>query len=182
MTPKFLLLAALALPTYKEDRAPELAEAKAQQLHGIVEAAFAASEGAPRSRAEWTALLLAIAYHESTFSLRIHAGDCKPHECDAQKIRLSDGRTVVYHRARSLWQMHRNRNNAAVWDQLVGLENTEVQARAASDMLKRAYFRCAKSGSDWISGTIAGYAGRRCDARWPGLEARLKTYGRLVGK
>lgn len=153
-----------SLPCFVEDRGdPE----KVKQLDEIAAAIAEVSKDAPRAPREWAALLLTIGYHESTFSLRIHRGQCKPHECDRG-------------RARSAWQLHRNTFNAAIWDQLHGLENTRVQVQAASDALKRAYFTCNRSGVPWLQATLNGYAGRRCSAEWPGLDARVATFNRLL--
>ena|GEM_PF-1449643 len=152
-----------SLPTYVEDRGdPD----KSAQLDAIAAAIADVSRDAPRSPREWAALLLTIGYHESTFSLRIQRGQCKPHECD-------NGR------ARSAWQLHKNLFTAPVWDQLHGVENTAIQVRAASDALKRAYFTCSRSGVPWLQATLNGYAGRRCSAEWPGLDQRVSTFGRL---
>jgi hypothetical protein len=152
-----------SLPCFHEDRGDP---AKDAQLDAIAAAVAEVSRDAPRPPREWAALLLTIGYHESTFSLRIHRGECKPYECDRG-------------RARSAWQLHKNLYTAPVWDQLHGIENTAVQVRAASDALKRAYFTCAKSGVPWLQGTLNGYAGRRCGAEWPGLDQRIATFNRL---
>lgn len=153
-----------SLPCYVEDRGnPE----KSAQLDQIAAAIAEVSRDAPRSPREWAALLMTIGYHESTFSLRIQRGECKPHECDRG-------------RARSSWQLHRNTFTAPIWDQLHGLENTRVQVQAASDALKRAYFTCSRSGVPWLQATLNGYAGRRCSAEWPGLDQRVSTFNRLV--
>ena len=152
-----------SLPCFVEDRGdPD----KSTQLDAIAAAIADVSRDAPRSPREWAALLLTIGYHESTFSLRIQRGQCKPHECD-------NGR------ARSAWQLHKNLFTAPVWDQLHGVENTAVQVRAASDVLKRAYFTCSRSGVPWLQATLNGYAGRRCSAQWPGLDQRAATFARL---
>jgi hypothetical protein len=152
-----------SLPCYVEDRGdPD----KSAQLDAIAAAIADVSIDAPRSPREWAALLLTIGYHESTFSLRIQRGQCKPHECDRG-------------RARSAWQLHKNLFTAPVWDQLHGVENTAVQVRAASDVLKRAYFTCSRSGVPWLQATLNGYAGRRCSAQWPGLDQRVSTFARL---
>ena len=152
-----------SLPCFVEDRGdPD----KSAQLDAIAAAIADVSRDAPRSPREWAALLLTIGYHESTFSLRIQRGQCKPHECD-------NGR------ARSAWQLHKNLFTAPVWDQLHGVENTTIQVRAASDALKRAYFTCSRSGVPWLQATLNGYAGRRCSAEWPGLDQRVSTFGRL---
>jgi len=152
-----------SLPCFVEDRGdPD----KTAQLDAIASAIAEVSHDAPRPAREWAALLLTIGYHESTFSLRIQRGQCKPHECD-------NGR------ARSAWQLHKNLFTAPVWDQLHGVENTAIQVRAASDALKRAYFTCSRSGVPWLQATLNGYAGRRCSAEWPGLDQRVSTFNRL---
>lgn len=152
-----------SLPCFVEDRGdPD----KSAQLEGIAAAIAEVSRDAPRAPREWAALLLTIGYHESTFSLRIQRGQCKPHECDRG-------------RARSAWQLHKNLFTAPIWDQLHGVENTRVQVQAASDALKRAYFTCSRSGVPWLQATLNGYAGRRCSAEWPGLDQRVATFHRL---
>ena len=152
-----------SLPCFVEDRGdPD----KAAQLDAIASAIAEVSGDAPRPPREWAALLLTIGYHESTFSLRIQRGQCKPHECD-------------HGRARSAWQLHKNLFTAPIWEQLHGIENTQVQVRAASDALKRAYFTCSRSGVPWLQATLNGYAGRRCSAEWPGLDQRVSTFNRL---
>jgi len=153
-----------SLPCFVEDRGdPD----KSAQLDAIAAAIADVSRDAPRAPREWAALLLTIGYHESTFSLRIQRGQCKPHECD-------NGR------ARSAWQLHKNLFTAPVWDQLHGIENTQIQVRTASDALKRAYFTCSRSGVPWLQATLNGYAGRRCSAEWPGLDQRVSTFNRLL--
>jgi hypothetical protein len=154
------------LPVFHEDRG---AEGKKEQLDAVAIAVAQASFGHPRSPREWSALLLTIGFHESTFSLRIHRGECnlKKRECDAG-------------RARSGWQMHRNLFTAPLWEKLQGLEHTEVQARAASEALERGYWTCARSGVPWLQGTINGYAGRRCSDNWPGLQQRMATFDKLT--
>jgi hypothetical protein len=152
-----------SLPVFHEDRGDA---DKAAQLDAIAAAVAEVSRDAPRSPREWAALLLTVGYHESTYSLRIQRGECKPHECDRG-------------RARSAWQLHKNLYTAPIWEQLHGIDNTAVQVRAASDALKRAYFTCNRSGVPWLQATLNGYAGRRCSADWPGLNQRVATYNRL---
>lgn len=151
----------------QEDRAPELAERKAAQQGEFVAAISRAAADAPRQPREWAALMLAVLEAETHGSLRIHEGRCKPLECDRG-------------RARGPWQPHRNAHNRDVWDQLIGVENTTVQARVASDMLKRAYWRCAKSGVDWVTGTLNAYKGVACDSSWRGLSERREAYHRFL--
>lgn len=152
-----------SLPCFVEDRGDSRKEG---QLAAIAAAVADVSREAPRPPREWAALLLTVGYHESTFSLRIHRGDCKPHECDRG-------------RARSAWQLHKNLFTEPVWEQLHGIENTAIQVRAASDALRRAYFTCSRSGVPWLQATLNGYAGRRCSSQWPGLDQRTATFNRL---
>ncbi len=153
-----------SLPCYVEDRGDPAA--KSLQLDAIAAAVADVSRDAPRPPREWAALLLTIGYHESSFSLRIQRGECKPHECDRG-------------RARSAWQLHKNLFTAPIWDQLHGIENTTVQVQAASDALKRAYFTCSRSGVPWLQATLNAYAGRRCSSEWPGLDQRVSTFSRV---
>lgn len=152
-----------SLPRFVEDRGDAR---KDSQLAAIAAAVADVSRDAPRPPREWAALLLTVGYHESSFSLRIHRGECKPHECDRG-------------RARSAWQLHKNLFTEPVWEQLHGIENTAVQVRAASDALRRAYFTCSRSGVPWLQATLNGYAGRRCSSQWPGLDQRTTTFNRL---
>jgi len=157
------------LPVSVDDRSPELATAKTEQLDGIARVVADVSKSAPRPPREWSALLLTVGFHESSFSLRIQRGDCRPLECDRG-------------RARSAWQLHKNLFTAPVWDQLHGLENTEVQVRAADAALRRGFWTCSRSGVPWLQGTINGFAGKRCGATWPGLEKRVATFSKLVSR
>ena len=163
----WVLAALLALPVSREDRGVEQALAKREQLEAIADAVAHVSLTAPRPPREWAALVLAVGYHESSYSLRIHAGHCKPLECDRG-------------RARSSWQLHQNYHTRPVWDELWGIENTAVQVRAADGMLRRAFYTCARSGVPWLQATLSAYRGSRCGAEWPGLQVRLATARRLL--
>ncbi len=172
--------AAAKLPVYFEDTAPEFAADKSAQLDAVsLAVARAASMQRIRSPREWSALLLAVGFHESTYSLRIHRGDCRleKRECDAKRVK---GAGLVA-RAKSPWQLHENTLNRDSWPHLTGIENTDIQALEASAALQRGFHTCSRSGVHWLRGTINGFAGRRCDARWSGLESRIATYSRLVG-
>jgi hypothetical protein len=165
-----------SLPTFHEDR--DVA-GKSEQLDELAEAvARASSMQTLRPPREWAALVLAIGFHESTFSLRIHRGECNllKRECDAK--RLKDGTLVA--RARSPWQLHANKLNGDAWPFLTGIENSDLQALEASAALQRGYWTCARSGVPWLQGTINGYAGRMCSATWPGLQARIATFNAVV--
>jgi hypothetical protein len=131
----------------------------------LAEAVTGEAAHSPRSPHEWSRLLLAVAENESRLSQRIADGRCKPLECDRGK-------------ARGLWQIHANALNREQWSKQDG--DLELQAKLASEQLKRAYWTCARSGVPWLQGTLNAYAGRRCgDSSWPGLQARISTYERL---
>jgi hypothetical protein len=155
------------LPTYYEDRAtPEL---KAVQLQDMATAIEIATDPPPPGvkLKDFQALVIAIAWHESTLSLRIHRGECKPHECDGG-------------RARGPWQQHRHGMTDADWDAMHGLENVQHQAVVAAQQLRRSYLTCKGSGATWLQGAINNYAGRNCTATgWAGLEERQATWAKV---
>jgi hypothetical protein len=114
-------------------------------------------------------LLITQAYSESRLARNVHAGECRPYECDPFKSR-STGKVV--HRARSIWQMHHTRPVHDEWDRMVGVdeESTGYAAWAATKMLSYAYNACRS-----IPGAISRYAGwRRCD--WPGAVRRTQLF------
>ncbi len=162
-----VLAALLALPTFHEDVADERKPAQlAAVAHEVAQLKPPAGVGAK----EWRALVVAVGQAESGFSLRIMEGNCKPFECDRG-------------RARSNWQMQKNRLNEAVWDELQGFESLRVQVQIADKMLKRAYYTCERSNPDgfWAAQTILAYAGRGCVDRktiapWRGLDHRLELW------
>ena len=128
----------------------------------------AAITAVPKINREWAALLLTIAHHESALSARIAANDCKPKECDGG-------------RAFGLYQAHKNKLNADIW----GSNDIRIQTLEAARALRSAFYQCngrQQLRPDWVARTINGYAGRRCDAAWPGLEKRLVTFNRVVRK
>jgi len=121
----------------------------------------------PKVTREWAALILTIAAHESALSARIAANDCAKHECDGG-------------RAFGLYQGHRNAHNATVW----GSTDIRVQTFEAARALRSGFYTCnhGKLPTDWVARTINGYAGKKCDSIWPGLEQRLATFNRIVRK
>lgn len=164
----------LSLPTFKEDRD---SVAKATQLEAITEAVATVSEKPPGgiSRRDWAALLVTVAYHESGLSERVMRGDFKPHEADAHMVN-----GVRVHRARGLWQNHRNSLNAELWERANG--DVEAQAKMADRGLRGAFWTCARSGVPWLRATLNAYGGTRCGAQWPGLDKRVATFERLVAR
>lgn len=174
-----LLAVLLQRPVYKDDRAPELAEAKRAQLSLVAGAvAEAAAPPAGIVRNDWAALLLTIGEEETHWSLRIGRGECKRYECDPRYARG----VLVEHRARGYWQPHRNKHNEAFWDELHGEGSELTQAKNANAMLTRGYWTCARSGVPWLQAAINGYAGKRCSSNWKGLGQRLKTWKQIRQK
>lgn len=161
-----ILSALLSLAPYKEDIGPEFAEAKRAQLTAVAQAVASASEQGITSRTEWAALVVAVGYEESSFSLRIMDCRCKPLECDRG-------------RARGGWQVHRYAEAIPLWDQMHGLANIDAQARVASARLRRGFYTC-KGRGDWVSATLDGFAGARCGSSWQGKERRLATFRRVL--
>lgn len=162
-----VLAALLALPTYVEDRAPELAESKRAQLTSIAAAVTAeAMQQRVAAAPDWAALLLTIGWHETGFSLRIHQGECKRWECDGGK-------------ARGPWQNHAYGDAATHWERMHGLEHVALQTRVASNTLLRGHYTCRGKARSWFAGVVNGFAGRDCSNSWPGLAARESTWQRL---
>ncbi len=73
-----------------------------------------------------------------------------------------------------------NQQNAGAW----GSPDIRVQTLEAARALRSGFYTCnhGKLPIDWVARTINGYAGRACDAMWPGLEQRLATFNRTVRK
>lgn len=172
MTPFEATLAALlALPTYKEDRAPEHQERRQELLAAIAGPVSELSPPAGIDARDWRALVIAVGGAETHYSLRIVAdGRCKPYECDRG-------------RARSAWQLQNNDHLRPVWEELgQGLSTIDVQVRAADQMLKRAYHQCRQAPGEWKYKTLMSFAGRGCKQMtlgpWRGLVLRLDYWQR----
>jgi hypothetical protein len=151
------------LPCYYEDR--DKPDEKAAQLKGVAFAIHRASGG----DAQIAALLIVIAFHESTLSIRIHQGLCKQNECDHGK-------------AASLWQLHESaRIPLEEWKALAGEDPaTTLKAAIATAQLLQALRHSCGRDPAFI---LTAYAGRRCSATdWKGLEPRLATLRRVEGK
>lgn len=135
-----------------------------------------AVESASKGNRDWAALILTVVDHEASFSDRIRRNEFKPWEGDAYKYN-----GVILHKAWGLFEEHRNLNNADVWGSL----DLDVQVASGSRMLRRSYWSCARSypknspPSVWAAFTINAYAGKRCDAQWSGLDARMATFNRI---
>lgn len=180
MTPAWLVAALLALPVYRHDRAPELADAKAQQMAEVADAIAEASRGSV-----WRArMLLVMGRFESGFALHITRGECGAHECDASRVRMPDGKTVVVFRAHSNWQLHEGAcSSREAW--LAARTDVRVAAREAARAIDRARGMCRSvvaKGESLERATFAALAGRGCRGWFRGLDQRVAAFQRLEAK
>jgi hypothetical protein len=163
MIPLASVAAALAiLPVNHEDSANPF---KGAQLYTIAQAVAAAS----RDRDE-AAFLLAIGYHETKFSFRVHLGICRAFECD-------------HGDALSSWQMHQNGRSTEEWHGFVGLsfDNTKAAASAALGHVRFAQ-RVCRGEPDPIVATFRAYNGSGCRMSIPGERDRVTTFRRVRGR
>lgn len=148
----------------------------------------------PGPARELALVLLTIAWHESGLDRDVHAGQCKPFQCDPVHSR---GQAVVF-RAASLWQVH---SSAFVprrlWSTLAGTdeESTRRAAVVAGRIASVARNMCAYQhrGKDWLPMTFAAYGTggscfkessaaraatfRRFDRKLEEIRARLQAEG-----
>lgn len=171
----YLLTAIASLPTFHEDVGEHYAEQKREQAQMIataIDQAVQQNGDWPDGRRELATLMLTVAWHETRLSLRIHDGRCKPLECDRGK-------------ARGLWQLQAHRSLPKErWLRVAGFnpEATRTAAREAAIALVRSRRMCsvATRGRDWVGATLTAYAGVGCGGRLPDLNARIRTYRRLL--
>jgi hypothetical protein len=145
----------LSLPVSREDVHDSRKEL---QLASI---AIAIDEAA--TSPQEAAMLIATGYHESHFSLRIHAGNCRPDECDAGRVR-------------GPWQVQRHGMRAEEWNQMHGLGNTRAQALAAQKRLIVGQVNCRGSAY----GALVRYLGLRCHDRSNKVRPRFELYERAL--
>ena len=153
------LYALQSLPTYKNDRAPELADEKLAQLQAFADAV----ERHTRSKKE-AAFLIAWGWHETAFSLAIVDGQCRPLQCDRG-------------RARGAFQEHRIGRPLEEWDRLHGLGNIDAQVESAARRARGMLGMCKTA-----EGAFRSMTGRGCSARLPGVERRVATYRQIAGR
>lgn len=113
-----------------------------------------------------------LANFETNLRSNVHTDRCLERQCDAIRLRVKGG-TVVIHRARSLWQLHRAPEwSSTKWDSFSGdsLEATTAAAWQATVMLQ-GYRGTCHNGT---IGAMAGYAtGGRCHYRDAARRARM---------
>jgi hypothetical protein len=150
-----ILSVLLSLPVYGEDR--NRPEEKRHQLEQVAASIAQVAETPPDA-----ALLIASGWEETGWSLRIHEGRCRPQECD-------------HGRARGPWQLQRNGMSRESWELMIGVENTDAQARTAA---KRLVFYRRQCGD--TTGTIARYFGLGCHQRTEAVWRRFRTYRKIL--
>lgn len=165
----FTLRKALALPVFYEDQPPGGMAGptieKERELEVIAREIARVSARAPLPPRAWAMLLLTTGFHESTYSLRIASGHCRPHECDGG-------------RARGAFQGHRLASmSTEVWSKMVGVENLPTQVEQADELLRRHVRTCP---GDVATSIITGYLGRRCGGGDEQVSKRLMTYRMLL--
>lgn len=131
---------------------------KPAQLMTIAWAAVEASHGRPTL----LAMLLAVGFLETGYSLRVHEGYCHATECDKG-------------RARGPWQTWRNGMSEESWARMTGLINTLEQAKVAASRLAWGMHKCGT-----VRGALAVYMGLGCFARSPHLDLRYGEYTRAL--
>ena len=119
-----------------------------------------------------------MAWKESKFLKRIHASKCWTNECDPVFKRDRHGRKyLAYHRARTLWQLHKTIYiSSRDWKEMVGtnLPATTVAATNASRAFSWAKNRCKTD-----RGAFSLYAtGRTCN--WSGADDRVFVTNRYL--
>jgi hypothetical protein len=154
----------MSLPPSKYT-AEDIADREAR-MHAVANAVVDASEALstgrrrtwPGSERELALVLTTIAWHESGLDRDVHAGECKPFQCDPVHSRGK----VVRFRAASLWQIH---SNAFVpqhmWQTLAGTdeESTRRAALVAGRIASVSRNMCTHQhrGGDWLTMTFAAY-------------------------
>ena len=144
-----------SLPVFHEDRG---APGKAEQLRAIGDAVARHS-----SDRRVQAFVIAWGWHETAFSMRIVAGQCKPFECDGGL-------------ARGFVQEHQNGRPQKEWDRLHGLENIDFQAASAVRRARGMLRMCSD-----VEGAFRAMGGAGCSGklRLKDAKARVATFERV---
>lgn len=171
---QWVLAALLALPVSKADREvdPSVKRAQLETIATAIATASSETTGWPGSNRELAAFLVTIARYESALAMHIHAGNCRPWECDRG-------------RARGLYQLHAHRSFPEdQWQRAAGLdaESTLFSSRAAARAVVRSRGLCRsleRRGGDWVAMTFSAYAGRGCVGWFSGRDLRVSSFRRL---
>ena len=122
----------------------------------------------PFDKITTAALLIQTAKKETNFARNVHEGVCGKFECDS--VITKDGE--IFHKARTLWQMHKSDLIKDEWDIMVGTsqEATNAAAYAAIKILNSGYYSCGKT----VQGMYSAYAGVK-DCSWKYAKNREKS-------
>jgi hypothetical protein len=173
-------------PELREERTRVIATAVADAADALTcRGATDCKRRWPGSSTELALVLTTIAWHESHFDRAVHAGECKPNQCDP--LRRADG-TVIRHQAASLWQIHMSPVvPAGVWEHLAGVnaESTGLAAANAARIAARGRAMCEyqhrRDKIDWRLATFSAYATSSLCSR-PGMLERVATLARFTKK
>lgn len=149
----------VALPAFSAEPTPETPEQRAERLKPVAVAVWDASERRPNgfTRGQWSAVILALGWHESRYARYVQAGECHRGPVGA---RCDDGK------ARGPWQQHAAACRE-LWASEPGSEDAvKAGARCASRLLNSAMRRCRSRNQDPLAGAYSGYAGASCIAPW----------------
>jgi len=167
-TPLGILRALESLPVWKNDRGPEHAQLKAEQ-NVRVSAAIASVAKDP----DEAALLLAIGWHESAWSLAIENGHCLPKQCDPDRngVPTSISNYQIKRRAAS---------SAEAWE--AAKTDVRVATQEAAFALRRARNMCRSKQGDPIRMAFSAYGRGACNGRLEDIDKRVDTFKRVRAK
>lgn len=181
---QYILLILLSLDPSYSDREPW--DVRVQRLSIIAQAIDDASSkatcedsyAAPTCQKTWgkskkdlALLLVTKGFWESRFAKNVHEGKCAPLECDMEVVR-----GVVYHRARSPWQIQRVPSLVSESEyklmKTASLEGTKTSANVATRYLVMGLNACHT-----IKGAISMYGGAGCN--WEGIANRYSFFNSI---
>jgi hypothetical protein len=171
----WVLSALLSLPVPLDDRAPERAELRAEQLRRFAGAISRVSAAAPAQYRgkQWAALLVTIGNYESHYDSQVVLGLCPKHRCDPVVVK---GERI--HRARGAFQQWNTAPVADLWPVANG--NPAAQVEMADRTLRRSLTRCRPFAS-FPEHVFRAYGGRSCSFPVKREAARVATFRRLAG-
>lgn len=138
-----------------------------EQRAPIVEMYATAIVDASRNDTD-VAMLLSLARHEASFSVRIGGGNCPARACD-------------HGRARGWFQLHESACRAAWAFDAGTVESVREEARCALSQLKHHGWRCREHSLTPMMGAFSGYA-TGGDCHWAGAGARVMTVRRIAAE
>jgi hypothetical protein len=164
-TPMALLKAIESLPVWKGDRAPETARLKAEQNVRVSAAIASVARDADEA-----AMLMAIGWHESAWSLAVERGEFSKGQGDPDR---SGTPTSI-----SNYQIKRRAaSSREAWE--AAKTDVRVATQEAAFALRRARNMCRSKQGDPVRMAFAAYGRGSCDGRLKDIEKRVETFRRL---